>query len=361
MIQSCTPTLINNTITQNYCTSSTAAARGGGLSYYGSGSYAGNNNIVYSNTATQNPEFYGTVNFTYSCCPTALTGTGNITSNPMFVNPTLDDFHLQAGSPCVDAGDPGSPLDPDGSRADMGALYYDHGGSYPNVQVTLTPVNPPIIIPAAGGQFTYNAQLQNLSGATQTVNAWIMQRLPNGTWQGPLLGPVSLVMPNGANVTRSRFQNVPGTAASGVYLYCGYVGTYNPMAKWDSSYFNYTKTATDGAGILVHDWACTGELFPGEQPQGSQTLPLPSDLALKAFPNPFNPETALSYQLTADSHVSIRVYGTSGREVATLVEGWREAGVQEVTFDASALPSGTYFARVTAGDAVQVQKLILVK
>lgn len=51
-------------------------------------------------------------------------GTGNIDQDPLFVDPLVGDLRLQAGSPCIDAGDPASPPDEDGSRADMGALPY---------------------------------------------------------------------------------------------------------------------------------------------------------------------------------------------------------------------------------------------
>jgi len=47
--------------------------------------------------------------------------------------------------------------------------------------------------------------------------------------------------------------------------------------------------------------------------------------------------------------------------VTTLVNGWREAGSHQVTWDASGLPSGLYFCRMQAGDFNSVQKLILMK
>jgi hypothetical protein len=51
---------------------------------------------------------------------------GNISSDPMYSNLFEGDYRLQPGSPCIDAGDPQSPDDPDGSRADMGAYYFNH-------------------------------------------------------------------------------------------------------------------------------------------------------------------------------------------------------------------------------------------
>jgi hypothetical protein len=51
-------------------------------------------------------------------------GTGEISADPLFIGGIPFDYHLQAGSPCIDAGDPSSPYDPDGTIADMGAFYY---------------------------------------------------------------------------------------------------------------------------------------------------------------------------------------------------------------------------------------------
>ena len=61
----------------------------------------------------------------YSNIQGGYTGTGNINQQPLFVDPYGDDFHLQSSSPCIDTGSPIAPLDPDGTRADMGAHFYD--------------------------------------------------------------------------------------------------------------------------------------------------------------------------------------------------------------------------------------------
>lgn len=52
-------------------------------------------------------------------------GPHDIQADPLFVDRDNHDFHLQPNSPCIDAGDPNSPLDPDGTRADIGAYYFD--------------------------------------------------------------------------------------------------------------------------------------------------------------------------------------------------------------------------------------------
>ena len=73
-------------------------------------------------------------------------GTGNITADPLYVSFATDNYRLQSGSPARDSGDPASPLDPDGSRADMGALPF--GEIAAPSSVTWTPGNGPYRITA---------------------------------------------------------------------------------------------------------------------------------------------------------------------------------------------------------------------
>ncbi len=79
------------------------------------------------------------------------------------------------------------------------------------------------------------------------------------------------------------------------------------------------------------------------------------------FPNPFNPSTVITYQLPTNSFVTLKVYDVLGREVKTLVSEHQNAGLHNLTFDASNLPSGIYLYHIQAGNYSQMKKMVLVK
>lgn len=79
------------------------------------------------------------------------------------------------------------------------------------------------------------------------------------------------------------------------------------------------------------------------------------------YPNPFNPVTNINYNLPVDGKVSIKIYDITGGLVATLIDGNTTAGYHTATFDATNLPSGTYFYRIIAGEMKETKRMILVK
>jgi hypothetical protein len=79
------------------------------------------------------------------------------------------------------------------------------------------------------------------------------------------------------------------------------------------------------------------------------------------YPNPFNPSTTIEYGLPKEGNVTVRVFNLVGQEVSTLVDGKQVAGVHRVQFDASNLPSGIYFYRVSAGEFSQANRMLLMK
>jgi glucose/arabinose dehydrogenase len=232
----------------------------------------------------------------------------------------------------------------------------------PALDLNMIPVSPPIIIPASGGAFSFNVQIQNRSSYSITFDGWIMQYTPQGQWQGPMLGPVNLTVPGGVSLTRLRQQNVPSTAPAGIYTYRGYLGLYTSNTQWDSSSFTYTKSNLDISCGEWGDWDNTGETFaPFENPStADQIIPAMTGL-VQISPNPFNPNTTINYKLQAGSLVSLKVYDTTGRLAATLVDNWREAGSYQTLFDGANLPSGVYFAQLQTADHTAVAKMMLLK
>ncbi len=94
----------------------------------------------------------------------------------------------------------------------------------------------------------------------------------------------------------------------------------------------------------------------------SGTEAVPTTMALRQnYPNPFNPSTQIAYELPGRSHVTIRVYDLLGKVVTTIIDEQRPAGRYVATWNASDLPSGIYFCRMTAESFTRSMKMVLMK
>lgn len=82
---------------------------------------------------------------------------------------------------------------------------------------------------------------------------------------------------------------------------------------------------------------------------------------LQNYPNPFNPSTTIPFTLKKNAHVILTVYNALGQQIATLADKEMTAGFKGVIFDASTLPSGTYYYRLKAGDFVATKEMVLLK
>lgn len=97
---------------------------------------------------------------------------------------------------------------------------------------------------------------------------------------------------------------------------------------------------------------------------------LPLSFSLEQnYPNPFNPSTKIIWQSPVSGWQTLKVYDLLGREVATLIDEYKQAGKYEIEFnlsqfgskDFSAITSGVYFYQLRAGDFIQSRKMILMK
>ena len=80
-----------------------------------------------------------------------------------------------------------------------------------------------------------------------------------------------------------------------------------------------------------------------------------------AYPNPFNPQTRLRYDVPEASVTRLVIFDALGRQVRVLVNGQMPAGTHEVVFDAAGLPSGTYLVRLETPAGNFVQTMLLLK
>jgi hypothetical protein len=90
------------------------------------------------------------------------------------------------------------------------------------------------------------------------------------------------------------------------------------------------------------------------------TIPISLKLA-QNFPNPFNPETVIRFQLPVAGYVKGVVYDILGREVATLINGEMPAGYHEIKFDSKGIASGVYIFRIESGKFSSAIKMVVGK
>lgn len=149
----------------------------------------------------------------------------------------------------------------------------------------------------------------------------------------------------------------------------------NGQRTWDVPYTrgsNGLYTAVDHAAaggevtykLLIAE-ADGSETLTGEQSVRTE-VPTPELVVKGAYPNPFNPETKISFRVGSSQHVELTIFDMSGRLIAVLADQVFPAGDHDVSWNGRDLqggrvPSGTYMAQVVSDQNVQTTKLMLVK
>jgi len=318
----------------------------------------------------------------------SLAGSDNLVGDPMLRDPLAGDFQLGVDSPCIDAGDPSSPLDPDQTVADMGAFYFDRGP----LAVVINEINyhsaldfdpkdwvelhNPLDIPVDLSGFKFK----------DVGHAFV---IPEGT----LIGAHNyLVLAENIAAFEAVFPSVPNVLGD---LGFGFSGSGEMLLFTDPDdnvydWVNYSDlppwpVEPDGHGptlelidylsdnSLPESWAASmGHGTPGGINSatdatgiGSGGAPHATSLA-EAFPNPFNPRCTIRFSLAGREKVELGIYDLQGRKVADLIDGPVEAGNHERIWDGRdrrgrQLSSGIYFLRMKAGSRRISRKLVLLR
>jgi len=206
----------------------------------------------------------------------------------------------------------------------------------------------------------YQASLDGSSDvegiADDPISDGIVLDLIGGDGSGTYYDPDCLA-PMGTGSTRI-FQYVgPGTGAGNRYENA----TYSYKTVFMTFSFETINAAADRHLVMdrVLDWlAPTGTAVGDELPKLARLHP--------PTPNPFNPRTKVSFDLTREGQVKVAVFDVTGRLVRVLMDDVRQAGRHEVSWDGRDghgrdVASGTYFCRMVSADQAFSQKMTLMK
>ncbi|RJP73279.1 MAG: T9SS C-terminal target domain-containing protein [Candidatus Zixiibacteriota bacterium] len=129
----------------------------------------------------------------------------------------------------------------------------------------------------------------------------------------------------------------------------------------ETSGYDYTVPGNPRESCL-HVLAGTAEYVAGALSELREGIP--DRFALDpAYPNPFNAQVVLRYQVSQSARVRLDIYNLLGQRVATLVDGWKDPGVHRAVWDASRPPlaSGVYYCRYSGPGFQEVGKIILLR
>ncbi len=232
---------------------------------------------------------------------------------PSLVNPGTFDFHPRNNSPVVDRGDPNLQLDPDGTRADIGAWFYNQN-------------HPPVI------QSWRPDTLSRVSGDT-TIEFHVEATDPDNdnlaySWS------VNGTLENRQGNTFRRLFN-----RDGVYLVA--------LVVDDRLYL----------GTTVRAWQFT---VAGSFVRPEPGLPVGFEVS-EVYPNPFNGTPRVDLTLPYGGKATLEVWDSNGRLVGKLFDGELAGGVHGMTLNMEGLPAGRFILVARLGNGMAVRPLVHLK
>jgi hypothetical protein len=196
------------------------------------------------------------------------------------------------------------------------------------------------------GQMVFYRFIQNWGETTITSN-----KVPSYTSQDSIV----ISWPSAGqwlsiDVTKIvRFWNEHPDSNFGIFGHCANATANNGAVEFNSSRFS---TSADRPKLTI--------IYSTTDVKTEGTL-LPSGFRLEAYPNPFNPNTTISYMLDKAGQVSLNVMDLNGRIVDHIVNAYQSTGEHHIQWNASRFSSGIYLVTLTSGNKQTVKKVTLMK
>ncbi len=326
------------------------------------------NTIIANSDSLVYLDSKSTAQFSFSLSDKILIdGDNNILSDPMLVDPVHFDFRLLPGSPCIDAGDPTSPLDPDGSRADIGAIPFGLINAQPKIVINEINYNSSNDFDSGDWVEFYNADNDDID-----MSGWVFM---DNDITHKYIFPDNFILKKDSYVVLCRhldlFSNIYpdiknilgeidyGLSSNGelirlfdrnLILIDSVI--YGITTPWSSEPNGTGKTleliSTDLDNTLPQSWRASEKNGTPGRKNGTDTL-IPWDTKLIFFqcnPNPFDDKAVITVRSKIKSNANIKIYNIFGGLVAHVFEGYLEEGINEFPVNLNHFPSGIYYCNL---------------
>ncbi len=263
---------------------------------------------------------------------------------------------------------------------DLSATYGFDGTTFPNAESMMSYIvfNPAMTTPALSDE-SYNAPdgskyLASFAAVTPTNNDWLIS-------QPFTLGAQGEVNFKAKSITSQygleRFNVLVSTGSSNPNDFESISGaTYTEApTTWTSYMYGLNDYANQTIRVAIQCVSDDAFVFmlddfkvvsAGGTDNDDTTVPLFTNALKGNYPNPFNPETRISYSVEKAGKVTLEVYNILGQKVKTLVNDTKEAGSHSVVWNGqdsagNSVASGLYFYRMKSGTYSKTSKMILMK
>jgi predicted outer membrane repeat protein len=299
----------------------------GGAFWLNGGSLTISNSILWNNLPEDIYVLSGSASAAYSCISDGFAGTMVISEDPLFQDYNGEDYHLQGSSPCVDTGD--------AAVVGFALPEFDLDG------------NDRIVDGDEDGTATIDM------GAYEFFIPG-----PENGYIGGLVTDTGGTILEGAMITAGIYTAY--SDAEGIYLLEVEAGDYTVNCALEG------YLAADPVEITVSPAETVTVNFSME-PEVSADDPLSQTFLDKGnYPNPFNPDTYINFQLKESSLINLEIYNARGQMIRTLLQENLPSGEHSILWNGkdeqgNTLNSGIYFYRIQSASTTSVNKMILMK